>query len=375
METTGNLRQVRYPRLIGINALILSLILVISEGLASYVLLAREITRPAPSVGPPSDSLHTEYQADLGWANKPNAYVLDLYGPGAYMKTNSQGLRSNYDFTRAAAKGRIRIVCSGDSVTLGYGVSNDHTWCQRLTMRDARLETLNMGQSGYGVDQAYLRYKRDASSFEHHIHLMAFIVDDIFRMQSDTMLGYGKPVLAIEDDRLVVRNVPVPKRTAHLSRLAVIVREVRRLRTLELVDRALWKVGFKPASATASAETASNQKAQEVLRKVFEDLKRLNEERSSQLVLVLLPTLYDLTQSQRWREWADFLEEESRTLGLPMINLLDGFGRLRHKDILDMFFAHGHLTERGNEFAARLIYEELKKHPLTKRTLSTDRGN
>lgn len=375
MDKTPSRRQWRYPRLIAINVVILSLLLVALEGLASYLLFALDIMKQSPSERPISDRLHTEYHSELGWAHKPNVDIPDLYGPGAYMRTNSQRFRSNHEFDPAVSKGQIRIICSGDSMTLGYGVGNDHTWCQRLRTRDSRLETLNMGQSGYGVDQAYLWYKRDASRFEHRIHLMAFIIDDIERMQHGTFLGHGKPVLAVENDRLVVRNVPVPRRTDRRSRLTGIARNFRHLRTAELLNRALWKVGFRPAGATGPPETASIQKTREVLRKVFEDLKRLNEERSSQLVLVLLPTLYDLTQSHRWREWTEFLEGESRILGIPMIDLLEEFGRLRHKDIVDMFFTHGHFTERGNEFAAVVIYEKLKDDPSTTQMLLIDKRN
>ena len=74
------------------------------------------------------------------------------------------------------------------STTIILGVS----YSQSL---DPRLETLNMGQGGYGVDQAYLWYKRDAAKFEHQVHLLAFITDDFVRMQSDRFRGYGKPVI------------------------------------------------------------------------------------------------------------------------------------------------------------------------------------
>ena len=48
--------------------------------------------------------------------------------------------------------GKTRIICSGDSFTLGFGVDNEHTWPQQLAARNANLETVNMGQGGYGAD-------------------------------------------------------------------------------------------------------------------------------------------------------------------------------------------------------------------------------
>ena len=42
------------------------------------------------------------------------------------------------------------------------GVGNDDVWCKLLESIDNRIETVNLGQGGYGVDQAYLWYKRNS---------------------------------------------------------------------------------------------------------------------------------------------------------------------------------------------------------------------
>jgi len=136
-------------RVIAINIVILSMILVVIEGLASYALLARDIM-----THPVAERRHTKYDPDLGWVNEPSVHIPNMYGQGVYLKTNSQGFRSNHDFDTVVPNGKYRIICSGDSFTLGYGVDNDHTWRQVLTSLDPRLETVNMGQGGYGVDQA-----------------------------------------------------------------------------------------------------------------------------------------------------------------------------------------------------------------------------
>ena len=65
-----------------------------------------------------------------------------------------------------------------------------------------RLETVNLGQGGYGVDRAYLWYKRNETNLEHDIVVLAFISDDSWRMESDTFFGYGKPYLTIRDGEL-----------------------------------------------------------------------------------------------------------------------------------------------------------------------------
>lgn len=104
------------------------------------------------------------------------------------------------------------MICSGDSFTLGYGVRDDETWCHQLMQLDDRLETVNMGQGGYGFDQAYLWFRRDGVRLAHHVQVFAFISDDFRRMERVEFIGYAKPVLRVVGDSLRVDNVPVPRR-------------------------------------------------------------------------------------------------------------------------------------------------------------------
>ena len=189
-----NKKTLRRVRIITGNILIIAVILVVIEGLASYSLFARDMMTKVPL----AERRHTQYDPDLGWSNIPDVDIPDMYSAGISLRTNGQGFRNDHDFDKSVPDGYKRVICSGDSFTLGYGVGNDHTWCQRLSALDSRLETVNMGQGGYGVDQAYLWYMRDGRVLEHDIHVFAFITDDLFRMLRSQFSGYGKPVLMVE---------------------------------------------------------------------------------------------------------------------------------------------------------------------------------
>jgi hypothetical protein len=358
-------------RLIAANIVLLGLMLVMIEGLASYVLIVHNLLS-APSI---AEQQHTKYDAELGWVNGRSVYKPNMYGPGVYLKTNSQGFRNNHDFEIAVPSGQFRIICSGDSFTLGYGVDNDHTWCHVLTLLDTRLQTLNMGQGGYGVDQAYLLYKRDGSTFEHQIHLLAFITADIYRMQSDRFQGYGKPVLGLENNTLVVKNVPVPGRAYDLSWPIFNNLTLSRSRTIQVLTRALSKTGFIPETTSRLRRAEISPKTRAILSKIFEDLQHLNEARSSKLVLVYLPTGDEL-KGNRPQELVNFIEAESRALGIPLINVLRTFQSLPYDEAASMFIAKGqihysgaagHLNERGNDLVARLVYEEIKNYNVISR--------
>ena len=114
------------------------------EGFSSFLFVVRQ---PAKSRAL-AERLHTEHDSLLGWINKPNMFIPDMYGPEKYLRTNSQRFRNNVEFADAPPPDRTRWICAGDSFTLGYGVANDHSWCSLLTSIQPGIEPVNMGQGG-----------------------------------------------------------------------------------------------------------------------------------------------------------------------------------------------------------------------------------
>lgn len=367
----------RYLRLIAGNVLILFLLLIIIEGLSSYALLIADIAGTRGL----AERRHTEYDPDLGWINEPNVFIPDMYRPGASLRTNSQRFRNNRDFDKAVPRGKCRIICCGDSFTLGYGVGNDDVWCEQLARLDPRLETVNMGQGGYGVDQAYLWYKRDAAKLDHQVVLLSLVTCDFDRMAEDNFGGYGKPVLAAENDKLVVRNVPVPRRAYRFTWFVSNYGNFRSLRVAELLSHVRREFGPGRADAPAPSNTQTQEAVRSLLRKLLQDMKRLTEARSSKLVLVYLPLLDELV-GEGPKEWTAFVETESKALGVPFINIVSKFRSLPIEDAVKLYIlsgqlnyqaAAGHFNERGNTMVARMIYDELRRYPGISHMLSGHR--
>jgi hypothetical protein len=229
-----------------------------------------------------------------------------------------------------------------------------------------------MGLSGYGVDQAYLWYKRNASGLRHHVHLLAPITDDFERMQSREYGTYGRPLLALERAELVVRNVPVPIRSYQLPWLAQSLHHLRSLRTaraLQRLSRRLTPTLSTPGGLSADER---NERTAQVLFKLLEDLKRVNEARSSKLVLVYLPTLNDRGPDTVF--WAGVLERQSRALDIPFVNLNEEFDRLSDGEAAEFYLpgALGHFSATGNRHIATLIYQRLTRIPEVSRILFAD---
>jgi len=355
---------VKILKFIIVNLIVIVLLFIFLEGLSGIIFLFHDIA----STKSVAERLHTKHDDQLGWINIPNLYIKDMYGPGVYLKINSLGFRNNEDFSIGIPRGKIRIVCSGDSFTLGYGVSNESTWCQQLTAIDDSLETINMGQGGYGIDQAYLWYKRDGRKLDHDIHIFAFITNNFMRMQSDKFLGYGKPVLEIEDGVLIIKGIPVPKRSSLTAWLLRIQWKLKELNSVKLMKRLISSKRYN--SAKKNLQQGPN-KTRQIVLKVFTDLQQINLQKNSTLVLVYLPTerSYDDQATKAWRE---FLHDEAVKHNLLLIDLHDELFKLPshevekffiHKDNTDYLYASGHYTEEGNAYIANLLFKKLLSIP------------
>src|SRR5262245_5395231 len=72
---------------------------------------------------------HVMYDPLLGWINLPNLRLLNYYGDGVNLSTNSQSHRGTKEYQRAVPSGQRRLLCMGDSFNLDIGVGDDESFC------------------------------------------------------------------------------------------------------------------------------------------------------------------------------------------------------------------------------------------------------
>ena len=340
----------KVAKILLINVVVLGVLFALLEGGASLLFFANQIRRT-----PHGEASYSRYDETLGWVSRPNVTLPDLYGNGVYLRTNSQGFRNDRDFARAVPSGKTRVICSGDSFTLGFGVNNDQAWCQRLAAINPQFETVNLGQGGYGLDQAYLWYMRAGATLDHQVHLFAFITDDFFRMESDVFLGYGKPVLGIRNDSVVVTNYPV-SRTGLLTRWRG--NYAHAIGNLNIVNLAR-RLFAKPPESEAAA-TARNQAMQKVVSRVFDNLDRANRQKNSRLVLVYLPGPGDYRINDTTAAWRAFVQGEASRLGVGYVDMVAELKRLAPDSAVKLFAPNLHYSVLGNEFVATTLVKELE---------------
>ena len=339
-------------KIVFVNVLVILGLLFLIEGMVSYFTIGQTFFNQKIS-----ERKHTEYDEELGWINLPNVFISDMYSREDPLTINSQRYRSTSEFSVQVPAGNVRIICSGDSFTLGFGVDDDHTWCQQLTALDSRLETINMGQGGYGVDQAWLWYKRDQKKLEHDIVLFAFISEDFTRMESDSFMGYGKPYLTVRDDELIQDNYPVPRRSYDVAWWQVNLPMWQQLDTIKFLNK---KFGQLLPQGSTALETKDHGKTDGVVAKIFASLHTISRDNQRLAVLVYLPTRNDIVEGSANR-WRQMVQAQASEQGYHLIDVAQEMSKLPPADIDKMFRRGGHYTDEGNRFVAEVLYNHLRR--------------
>jgi GDSL-like Lipase/Acylhydrolase family len=80
--------------------------------------------------------------------------------------------------------GTVRIVGLGDSFLFGWGVAAEETFLRRLEpllqrATGTKVETVNMGVPGWGLNQYYLRLKHQGVNYSPNVVLLSYFADDL----------------------------------------------------------------------------------------------------------------------------------------------------------------------------------------------------
>lgn len=295
---------------------------------------------------------HCEYDPDLGWRHVANKHVPDLYGPGLGLRTNGQHMRGTRDYPLEDSADKYRILCLGDSFTMGYGVADDETYPAMLAQLHPSIETINMGLGGYGLDQCYLWYERDGTKFAVDVLLCALIIGDFFRMNPmGNVADIPKPVLELRDGNPVAVNTPVtnilvPAFTARVMRLweqsALASLLPRTLAAPAMGPVALQKQYFVP-----------------IALRIFEILRDRSRERGQLFVVAMLPAQEEVAQP-RLEIVDDWLRPALEERGIPFVDLRPAFQKVPKSELAE-YFTVGHYSKRGNLVAARALLDSIRE--------------
>jgi hypothetical protein len=162
-----------------------------------------------------------EHHPTIGYLFIPGIKArLDHEGGGYLVRVNQAGFRSEHEYSKEKTPGKFRILLFGDSFTAGDSVSNKHRYGDVIETLIPNVEVYNFGLPGSGTDQHYLIWQEIAKEYEHDLVVIAVQVENIRRVAAHHRLTLNsageevllaKPYYELEDGKLVLKNIPVPK--------------------------------------------------------------------------------------------------------------------------------------------------------------------
>jgi len=339
-----------------IEVILLCLLLMTVEGFLSWYHFFHDVVVNNYKV---KEELHTEYSPLLGWINKPNVHIPNIYGPNIYLSTDENRFRTTPKNTN---QGTYKVICTGDSFTLGYGVNDSQPWCSLLS--NGNLQTYNMGQGGYGIDQNYLWYKEGAQNINHSFHIMAFIPDDFDRAGLSTFAGYDKPYFQIKNGELLNTNYPVP-RPKYFQRFIFLNKDT--LDRLNIFQTAAHIRKIIMDIYTHNNVDANNSNSNEVVTEIFKNLVGLTVERGATPIVVLLPSNYDITNKDHYlneyNKRKEFLENMSVKYNCIFIDMGKYMFSTDQNKYNSLFLPiNNHYTDKTNELVAKTIRSVINKY-------------
>lgn len=152
----------------------------------------------------------------LGWdVGRSRASANGLYF------SSVEGIRSaraGERFAGSAVRSRVALV--GDSFTFGLEVTYEESWGQQLERKLGKdVQVLNFGVDGYGVDQAYLKYRQQVRAWRPDVVILGVIDHDLGRTMGvyafltfpGSSLPFPKPRMVVDRQGLTTLNVPLPR--------------------------------------------------------------------------------------------------------------------------------------------------------------------
>ena len=307
-------------------------------------------------------SVHARHDPELGWVHIPSQRFPDLYGPGRSITINDEGFRGFENYAAADTGNRKRIVCVGDSFTLGYGVDDKDCFPAQLQQLNADFQVVNMGQSGYSVGQCYLWYLRDIEKLEANCIVYGLIIDDIFRMKSGRVInGYAVPDFKLVDGNIQITGQPVPPKVDTGQRMGD-VQFWTFMSNSNSICRTFASL-TSPADDTGLADQAAAFARIDLAIEMVREMGKHAKQKNVPFVLLLLPELEELSADARRETYlgvAGDMKAMAQHEGFTVVDLYQQFaGQGAGIDQLYLPERWHHYSEAGNALVAKELNQVL----------------
>jgi len=311
---------------------------------------------------PDREGRDVQFDAELGWAPAlpPGEGNLRLEGTVGQRRQVYQ-------------PGRPSILMVGDSVTYAQGLGESETPAAHLDRLLPGHQVLNLGVTGYSLDQYYLYLKRLLPRLEARLVVVnIFTPNDYQGTTVENYYGYAKPLFRLREGALVLANTPLSEASCS-----------HRL-THSLLFYPLWRWGaanrdqggrervLQLASRLCFNTRLGRKEGDGVVEGLLKEVVRLARSRGAETLFVLLPNQHNLADPHGLEQLDKFPWPTLRffrdLLGQLKYDTLDFARELsasgycqRHSaadgccDYDALYLDGGHMTARGSELLAGFL--------------------
>ena len=331
-------------KLLVINVIVLLCMLLFLEAILQLLKPYNLYKRTSP--GQIQDKTFNNHQIKVSWmkldstvgwicADSSNLQFSSLYYNQFKVKykINKQGYRSNFDFNKDYFHFRKKIMLLGESFLFGVYLDYSNTLVGQLELLTPKVQYLNFGIPGYGIDQMFMTFRKYYEQINPDIIVLIYIDDDIPRILESYRFveGLNKPSYKINSEGFEYRNSTDYNFTITLLHHSYIMNKFY--------------------------EKYLDYLAVSFTKKM---IKQIKIESKKEVLIVRWPRKEMLI----WRkiDWYYDLSEFCNNNGIHYVNLADYFSDLPVDRIQSFYLAHdGHPSECGNKFVAGLLNKEISK--------------
>ena len=350
------------------------------------------------------------FDSEIGWIRKPNTKREEK---GKFGKTkwsiNEKGARTNPEYEKTSSD----ILCCGDSFTFCRQVNDDETWENYLSKLE-NTNVLNFGVGNYGIDQSFLRLKREYHKNKTKFVIIAVVPDTISRIMSTWKhyYEYGntfafKPRFVIHNNELELVKNKIDKETKfvnykkylddikkndffynnkfrkeiiHFPYIFTVLRNLKRnisimywITVIELLKKKgkdVSKIEWNPMQIIMDnnlkwrIKLYKNEEAVKILRKILEEYVTFSKENDFLPIFLFIPQKDDINLiKNNYNYYEKFENDLLKIKGLHVISITKYL--LLEKKINEIYSDDneygGHLSKFGNQKVASIIHEYFAK--------------
>jgi len=317
-----------------------------------------------------------EYDSLLGWKNKAGGEgMFTIPDSKTLVKINAKGLRDSEH--RYGAHSQFRILILGDSFTWGFGVSQEERFSQQLAqwLGDS-VEIINAGVSGYGTDQELLAYLTEGVKYQPDLVICAFGLEDIINNNHSVQYTYPKPYFTLEEHRLCLHNVPVPKRKVNWrSRFNIYIDDwsTDTHSQVQRYPKKQWQrfkhllrtnlLSYQLLVNQYHALVRPDEEADPLTEALLSEFNQRVKSAEAKFLVVMIPYKRLVTEDEEkvtWTALRDFFQRQA----IALVDLKPTFQAHWRMGENLFFRIDDHWSPAGHELAAKVIGDYLKNEKL-----------